>query len=85
MLIRVLELPKFAPGFRFGGNVTATCKDLDWFRDDPVEGVDIPDFGTPEGRAEVETFVRAKKYFNPDRAYLVLHPVHPFTINYSAP
>lgn len=83
MLIRVLELPDFAPGFRFGGKVTATFKDLDWFRDDPETGA--PDFATVEGRAEVEKFVRAKNYFNPERSYLVLHPVHPFTINYKAP
>lgn len=84
MLYRILELPDFAPGFRFGGNVTATCKDLDWFRDDPRPD-DMPEDGTPEWRAFVEKFIRAKKYFHPDRAYLVLHPIHPFTINYTAP
>lgn len=84
MLIRILELPDFAPGFRFGGNVVATFKDLDWFRDDP-RPADMPEQGTPDWRAYVEKFVREKTYFNPARAYLVLHPTHPFTINYSAP
>jgi hypothetical protein len=83
MLIRILEMPNFAEGFRFGGNVTATFKDLDWFRDDPHPD-DMPELGTAEWRAYVEDFVRGKKYFNSERAYLVLHPVHPFTINYRA-
>lgn len=84
MLIRVLELPDFAPGFRFGGQVTATFKDLDWFRDEPRPD-DMPEIGTLEWRAYVEKFVRAKRYFDPERAYLVLHPEHSFTINYTAP
>lgn len=84
MLIRILELPQaFAPGFRFGGPVPATFMDHDWFRDDPSPPA--PDFSTAEGRAEAEKFIRGKKYFRDDRAYLVLHPTHPFTINYQAP
>ena len=84
MLYRILELPDFSPGFRFGGGVQAICKDLDWFRDNPKPD-DMPEHGTPEWRAYVEKFVRAKYYFNPQRAYLVLHPQFPFTINYFAP
>ena len=84
MLIRILELPQsFPAGFRFVGPAPITVLEHDWFRDDPDTGA--PDFATPEGRAVAEQFIRGKKYFREDRAYLVLHPKHPFTINYEAP
>jgi hypothetical protein len=82
MLVRVFEMPTFSGGFRFGAGKPETFIEVDWFRDD---GPPTPDFGTAAGRGEVEQFIRGKVYFKPSRAYLVLHPEHPFTIGYNAP
>lgn len=84
MLVRVFEMPaEFAAGFLFGGGRPATFTEVDWFRDDPETGA--PDITTTEGRAAWEEFIRQKRYFKPGRSYLILHPVHPFTIDYVAP
>ncbi len=84
MLVRVFELPReFAGGYLFGGSRPAIFAEVDWFRDDPETGA--PSFATPEGRAEIEAFIRGKRYFNPNASYLVLHPEHPMMINYAAP
>ncbi len=40
---------------------------------------------TEEGRAQIADFVKGKRYYDPAKSYLVLHPGHSFTINYSAP
>jgi hypothetical protein len=84
MLVRVFELPNLrTDGFLFGGGKPFTFIQVDWFRAEPEQGA--PDFSTPEGRTEAEKFIRAKKYFKDGWSYLVLHPTHPFTIDYSAP
>ena len=36
-------------------------------------------------RMAIAEFIRGKRYFDPDKAYLVLHERHSFTIGYSAP
>jgi hypothetical protein len=83
MLIRVFEIPKPTGTFHFGGGEPQTFVEVDWFRDDPNPMMS-PDWGfdTPEGCKNIETEIRGKHYYRPDRAYLVLHPLHPFTINY---
>lgn len=42
-------------------------------------------FDTREGRARITDFIKQKRYYDPRKAYLILHPEHPFTIGYSAP
>lgn len=79
-LIRVFEMPaEFPRGYCFGGGNPTSFQMVDWFRDDlgMMEG--------ESGRSELAEFIRGKRYFKPDRAYLVLHERHSFTINYSAP
>lgn len=82
-LVRVFEMPTFSGGFRFGGGKSETFVEVDWFRDD--DGLGAPDITTSEGRAAWEAFIKNKKYYKADRAFLVLHPSHPFTIGYLAP
>jgi hypothetical protein len=81
MLIRVLEIPPPTGHFHFGHGEPQTFVEVDWFRDDD----DGPDPSTEEGRARLTAFLRAKRYFDPRRAYLVLHPRRSFTIGYAAP
>lgn len=83
-LVRVLEIPPSDGKFRFGGGAPQTFVEVDWFRDDPGV-IPTPNFGTTEGREQVEKFIRQKNYFDPAKAYLVLHPQHSFTIGYKAP
>lgn len=78
MLIRVLEVPPSSGQFHFGGGEAQTFVEVDWFRDDMYPLTD-------ETRAEYEKQLRAKNYFKPDRAYLVLHPTCSFTVGYDAP
>jgi hypothetical protein len=85
MLVRVLEIPKSSGRFHFDGGEGQTFIEVDWFRDDRSPGDDRPDYSTTDGRQRIEEFIRAKRYFSEKKAYLVLHPVHPFTIGYSAP
>lgn len=85
MLVRVLEIPAPTGNFHFGGGERQTFVEVDWFRDDPQPGIDMPSFSTEDGRAKVTEFIRTKRYFDPAKAYLVLHPEHPFTIGYRAP
>lgn len=81
-LVRVFEMPQeFAKGFLFSGPRAATFMEVDWFRDEDGN----PSFATEEGRTAVAEFLRVKNYFRRDRAYLVLHPQHSFTIDYEAP
>ena len=84
-LVRVFELPSgLAVGYLFGGGRPAIFKEVDWFQDDPaIEGA--PSFATAEGRATIEEFIRQKRYFDPNRSYLVMHEEHPMMINYAAP
>lgn len=81
-LVRVFEMPKFSRGLRFGGGKPKTFLEVDWFRDD---GPPTPDITTPDGRAAWENFIKGQRYYKTDRAFLVLHPIHPFTIGYEAP
>lgn len=77
-LIRVLEIPPSSGEFHFAGGERQPFVEVDWFRDD-----DYP----PKDRweAELTEFVMAKRYYRPERAYLVLGPERSFTINYKAP
>lgn len=81
-LVRILEITPSSGNFHFAGPERQTWLEVDWFRDDNPEA---PQFGTPEGQAAITEFIKAKRYFKPGRAYLVLHPEHSFTIGYSAP
>ena len=84
MLVRVFEMPDLrTDGFLFGGGKPQTFIQVDWFRAEPEQGA--PDFSTPQGRERAANFIRGKRYIKADRAYLVLHPIHPFTIGYEAP
>jgi len=79
MLIRILEIPQSSGAFHFGGPEPQTFNEVDWFRDE--SGM----MDTPEGREKIAVFVREKRYYNADKAYLVLHQSNTFTIGYTAP
>ena len=79
MLIRVLEIAPCSGKFCHGGGVPTPFIEVDWFRDE--DGM----MAEEEGRKQIADFVKGKKYFDPGKAYLVLHQGHSFTINYSAP
>jgi hypothetical protein len=81
MLVRILEIPPTSGEFHFGGGKPQVFWEVDWFRDDS----DPSHFATTEGRQKIIDFIKTKKYFKSDRAYLILHPLNTFTINYSAP
>lgn len=80
MLIRVLEIPDLTAGYLFSGGKPATFIQVDWFRDDGC-----PLDGSNDRRADLTAFIKGKRYFREGNSYLVLHPIHPFTINYDAP
>lgn len=79
MLIRVLEIPASSGSFHFSGAEKQTFLEVDWLRDET--GI----MDTKEGRNQIADFIRKKSYFNSNKAYLVLHQNHTFTIGYSAP
>ena len=86
MLIRVLEIAESTGNYHFGGGEPQTFMEVDWFRDEQPMEPDSPGMmETEEGRAQIADFVKGKRYYDPTKAYLVLHPGHSFTINYSAP
>lgn len=86
MLVRVLEIPPPSGKPHFGGAEPQTFMEVDWFRDDPTPGLfEKPDFATPEGKAAITETIKRKRYYSDGKSFLVLHPEHPFTINYSAP
>lgn len=86
MLVRVLEIPAPSGNFHFCGGELQTFVEVDWFRDEQPMEPDSPGMmESEEGRAQIADFVRGKRYFDPAKAYLILHPGHSFTINYSAP
>jgi hypothetical protein len=85
MLVRVFEIPPPSGHFHFGGGERQVFVEVDWFHDDPQPGIEVPSFDTVEGREMVTDFIKHKRYFDPAKAYLVLHPEHPFTIGYAAP
>jgi len=86
MLIRVLEIPVPSGNFHFGGGEPQPFVEVDWFRDEQPMEPDSPGMmESEEGRAQIADFVKGKRYFDPAKAYLILHPGHSFTINYSAP
>lgn len=83
-LIRVFEMPaEFPRDDCFAGGNPTTFQMVDWFRDDL--GMMLGMMESESGRSEIAEFIRGKRYIKPDRAYLVLHEKHSFTINYSAP
>lgn len=79
-LVRVLEIPATAGNFHFAGPEAQPFMEVDWFRDD-----NGPSMATPEGRSAIERFIKSKKYYEPTKAYLVLHQDAAFTLGYSAP
>jgi hypothetical protein len=87
MLVRVFEIPPPTGTFHFSSGEPQSFIEVDWFRDDPspLSPERPPLFTTEEGRAQVRRFIEAKRYFDPAKAYLVLHPTHPFTMGYAAP
>lgn len=78
-LIRVFEMPAEFPRVYCFECLETSFQMVDWFRDD-LGMMDVE-----SGRSEIAEFIRGKRYIKPDRAYLVLHERHSFTINYSAP
>ena len=87
MLIRVLEIPPSTGNFHFSDGEEQIFIEVDWFKDDtsPLDPTSGPMMAYEGGRKQIEEFIKAKKYFNPSKSYLVLHQEHSFTINYSAP
>ena len=81
-LIRVLEIPRGDGNFRFSGGSPQTFMEVDWFRDDEPH---FPQMKNPEDRQAFIDHVTSKKYYDPAKAYLVMHQDASFTINYSAP
>lgn len=79
MLIRVLEIPASSGNFNFSGAEKQTFLEVDWFLDE--RGM----MSTEEGRNQIADFIKRKPYFSSNKAYLVLHQNHTFTIGYSAP
>ena len=64
--------------------------EVDWFHDISQEPAMVKgdhrafSISTPEGRGKLEEMLRTKDYFDEHKAYLVLCPMHSFTINYHA-
>ena len=91
MLIRVLEIANSSGKYHFGGGETCAFVEVDWFRDaleiaDQMGGTDdAPTITTAKGRILLTEYLKAKRYFDPAKAYLVLAQEHTFTINYNAP
>lgn len=73
MLIRVFEIP--SPKYTDGVEPYAFVE-VDWFQDA------IGLCNTVDGRHRLREFIENKAYFDPEKAYLVLHPMHSFTIGY---
>jgi hypothetical protein len=74
--IRVFEMPHFIkPNYRFGGGMPMPFTEVDWFRDDQGR------LKSETGRREAAEFIKTKRYYKPECAYLVLHPTHPMVIN----
>lgn len=70
--VRVYRLPeKLTDGYCFGRDVPIVFANVDWF-EAPIA----------EGRAQLEAFIRGKRYFAANARYLVLadHPDLTFTI-----
>ena len=95
-LIRVFEIPPPTGRFLFGGGIPADFVEVDWFKD-ALEACtdDMGFFMTPEeavplsittqsGRDYLVSQIKMKNYYDKDKAYLLLHPTHTFTINYHA-
>jgi hypothetical protein len=79
-LIRVFKMPsEFPREYCFGGGHSTAFQLVDWFRDfdNMMDG--------ETGRSEIAEFIKGKRYFKSEDAYLVLHERHSFTIGYSAP
>ncbi len=87
MLVRVLEIPPPSRRFHFADGeaqhrhrVGERFVEVDWFL-----AWDDQTFASLEGQQQITEFIQAKNYYRTDQAYLVLHPLHSFTINYAAP
>lgn len=83
-LIRVLEIPKSTGNFHFRAGEAQTFVEVDWFRDEDPLTEELM-MNSEDGRGQIAEFIKQKRYFNPSKAYLVLHESHSFTIGYSAP
>jgi hypothetical protein len=86
MHVRVFEIPdNLLTEFIFDGGQDAVFKLVDWFRAD-----DGPHY-VQQWRtdAEFETvytrYVQSRRYYNPNKAYLVMTQGPCFTIGYKAP
>lgn len=89
-LIRVFEIPPPDARYCFGGGKLMNFVEIDWFHDIsqlssqailPSEARSITD---PDGPAALTEMIKEKNYYDPNKAYLVLCPLHSFTINYYA-
>lgn len=78
--VHVFEIPEIDKSFPllFAGGIPVEFKLVDWFQD--PSGM----LETETGRADLEKFIRNKRYFKPGQAYLVLDTSHTFTIGYHA-
>ncbi len=86
MLVRVLEIPPPTGNFHFSCGEPQAFVEVDWFRSEQTLEPDQSDMmETEKGRVLITEMVKSKLYFDPTKAYLILHPSYSFTINYSAP
>lgn len=76
MLVRVFEIPPPTGTLHFHRGEDQAFVEVDWFRDD--HGMMLSE----EGRDRARQFIMQKRYFDPLKAYLVLHPLRPITIGY---
>lgn len=81
-LIRVLEMPPWTAIPNYGSGMPRVFMEVDSF---PVEDKGRYSPKLLDGQRELAALLRTKIYWKPDRAYLILHPTHSFTINYTAP
>lgn len=76
-LIRVFKMPEqYVREYCFGSGHPHTFMMVDWFGDD------LQMMTTEGGRRSLESFIKKKNYYQPDRAYLVVSEMGCFTINY---
>ena len=82
MLIRILEIAPSSGEFCFSGGNPQKWVERDWFR---LSVSNSPDISTDEGKEQITSFIKQKKYYRPEQPLLVLHESHSFTIGYAAP
>jgi hypothetical protein len=86
-LIRVFRMPTVYPRHYLNQEgAPVVMVQVDWFRDDAGSNlIEQPTPGTPEWVAALTKFIGYKKYYDKTMPFLIVHPEHTFTLNYTAP